>query len=1155
MSISRIGTGTASATTVTVPAHQAGDLIIIFAFRAGSTTAPSLPSGFISILTKSGTTCSARIGYKWASSTSDTSGTWTNASIIDCHVYRASSGNVMGVGKSASASSTTLTVNFPVLTPLADNFSGNSWVAGFVGVNNATQVCTVAPSGMTNESTLVGADSIAGFDTNGGVTTWASTNATDTGTAGDSVSCAVELMLLPISVQPPNIVQHIGGGSYPPSAGATMSNGNLFNLPIMSAVGTGNCIVLGLTYPNGLTVTVSDNINGAWGAAAVHANAGSGNMDSAIYTFPNSLAGQMTVMVAFSAGVNAFQYSLTEFYNIDGSPSAGSTSAANTAGPTAAAGSFTPTNNDSTGGNIIWSYVGESSTSPSTICTGIRAGQNMVLLDADIGWVNADGLFHASSAYVQTTHGAINPTFAMIGDTDKFNTLAIALKINNGQGTAPASGIRLCRVCHFTTDHFPTSGVYSLQSPVIGNCRVVATDDPNISASTAITDNEGNTYTAATTAQGSGIFYCANTQSNSNLQVIINGGGADNRLSWRFYDVIGAATAPFDNAQNVNQTVSAETSFTQSPSPTPTFAPGLCIANVGLGQGPGIGITAPSGAVFDLCTYGGSNTFNQTSTNNFVANDTMQVGNNTFTFVSAIGSTAGNVLIGANFAASVSNLAAAIMAGAGLGTLYITPTNAPNITAFAFTASITFIGSVANNNLAAGYPSVYTAAGTAAGTFAGTSPFGTETDFDYIEDADLSAHYNYSTTAAQTWTWAITNVASNSTSGGFILLKAASGSFLSLSGCSGAVAKGNVSMAGAGAFSARGVAKATGRPSLSGVAAFVAAGKAKASGAAAASGIGALLAGGQAQARGSGALSGIGALVAHGIASARAGAVPRLGNLLALIARGAANATGRTAPFGNAAITAAGVSEAKGWAGIIGVGALLARGEAEATGRAGAAGKAALAALGASQAKGAAAAAGIINLAARAVAMAKGAGPLTSAILVGLIARGAAMAKGRLALSGTVALAGSGAAQAKGSAVPAGIARLTARAVAAARGAGVLGSSIFVALLAHGAAMARARTAFSGATAVSAAGAAQARGMAGIAGAVAVTARGTSVAVGRAVVGTFSNFVALFARGMAMARGALGLNPKVIPAQTFVGRADAGNFAGRADAGSFIGRE
>ena len=54
-----------------------------------------------------------------------------------------------------------------------------------------------------------------------------------------------------------------------------------------------------------------------------------------------------------------------------------------------------------------------------------------------------------------------------------------------------------------------------------------------------------------------------------------------------------------------------------------------------------------------------------------VATDAITVGGVTFTFVSSIGTTPGNVLVGANDAASLANLAAAINGGAGAGTNYV----------------------------------------------------------------------------------------------------------------------------------------------------------------------------------------------------------------------------------------------------------------------------------------------------------------------------------------------------------------------------------------------------------------------------------------------------------------------------------------------------
>ena len=45
MAISIIGTpAAAAATSITLPTHAAGDLIVIFAFKDGATTIPTVPS-------------------------------------------------------------------------------------------------------------------------------------------------------------------------------------------------------------------------------------------------------------------------------------------------------------------------------------------------------------------------------------------------------------------------------------------------------------------------------------------------------------------------------------------------------------------------------------------------------------------------------------------------------------------------------------------------------------------------------------------------------------------------------------------------------------------------------------------------------------------------------------------------------------------------------------------------------------------------------------------------------------------------------------------------------------------------------------------------------------------------------------------------------
>ena len=74
-----VGSAIADGARVTIAARQAGDLLVIFAARFDSTTIPTLPSGWTSAATKTGTDRAGRVGYRVATGSGTTSGTWTGA--------------------------------------------------------------------------------------------------------------------------------------------------------------------------------------------------------------------------------------------------------------------------------------------------------------------------------------------------------------------------------------------------------------------------------------------------------------------------------------------------------------------------------------------------------------------------------------------------------------------------------------------------------------------------------------------------------------------------------------------------------------------------------------------------------------------------------------------------------------------------------------------------------------------------------------------------------------------------------------------------------------------------------------------------------------------------------------------------------------------
>lgn len=175
MAISFIGAQGAAATTVTIPTHQIGDLILIFAYRDGSNTAPTTPAAGGTVPTwnligsSGGNTNSSNFRWAKATATTTTSGTWTNATELICLVYRKAS---IGASVGGSGAATT-TVNYPALT--LNRTDGSSWVVGVAGHRTANNV-DLAPGAMVNRASS--GTEAAGHDTNGGVTTWASTNVT-----------------------------------------------------------------------------------------------------------------------------------------------------------------------------------------------------------------------------------------------------------------------------------------------------------------------------------------------------------------------------------------------------------------------------------------------------------------------------------------------------------------------------------------------------------------------------------------------------------------------------------------------------------------------------------------------------------------------------------------------------------------------------------------------------------------------------------------------------------------------------------------------------------------------------------------------------------------------------------------------------------------
>lgn len=158
--------GGSDADTVTIPAHQAGDMIIIVAGRYNAATAPSLPAGWTEIISDTvsagGLNYGYRIGYKFAVSGSETSGTWTNATRMAVAVYR----NAVSIGNIATSKAT---VSSRITWPALSLDSPPGLVLGFAAHGSAAGSGS-PPAGYTLRGIAPSASSRAVImDTNGPV--------------------------------------------------------------------------------------------------------------------------------------------------------------------------------------------------------------------------------------------------------------------------------------------------------------------------------------------------------------------------------------------------------------------------------------------------------------------------------------------------------------------------------------------------------------------------------------------------------------------------------------------------------------------------------------------------------------------------------------------------------------------------------------------------------------------------------------------------------------------------------------------------------------------------------------------------------------------------------------------------------------------------
>ena len=182
MTISIVGSTSELANSITtMPTHSAGNLLLCLAYNDGASTAVTLPSGWVDrYFAALGSGGYLRVGFKYAQSSSETSGTWTNADQLFVLSISAGANTLVYPNYVSTNTGTSATINFAAqvagtFQSGADDQALLSWAASRNSGNTLT-----APSGLTAEQSATdSANYVSQVCFQASRTTiWASTNIT-----------------------------------------------------------------------------------------------------------------------------------------------------------------------------------------------------------------------------------------------------------------------------------------------------------------------------------------------------------------------------------------------------------------------------------------------------------------------------------------------------------------------------------------------------------------------------------------------------------------------------------------------------------------------------------------------------------------------------------------------------------------------------------------------------------------------------------------------------------------------------------------------------------------------------------------------------------------------------------------------------------------
>lgn len=570
--ITRIGSCSAQTTSCTFSvAPSSGDVIIAFAHRDGSTTPPTLLTGYTNVTTNTTTSTSERTQWKISNGTETTTTVATNATSIAAVIYRGIN-STTPIGTFAVGGAVSATMSYTGFTSIQRDSS--SWVLGCGGHRSATNVGTNAPSGL---SLVSSATDIACFDSNAGKTDFTTATAAVNASSG-WVTISLEVQASTgASYATPALIQRVTSGQ-DGAIGQNATPNVTITMTLPNGTKSGNCLVYAFSYWAAGTITgVTDDKSNTWYKVA---SGNDGSQGIALYYAPNIASGTQQVKAQFSnhpgAGSSSNVWgSLLELTNVaqvatlDGN----SINTGVTADPYTG-GSITTTVN----GDIILSFVAPFWNSGSVTITGITAGTGFTLASAQIHLGGSTSNSASSEYEIQSTAGAVVPATSHAPTATANQTVEIVSVALKG-AAAGSTNTATPRIVDTQVDYLGTSVEPNMPFP----CSTSGTTSFVASINTAGTD----VSTLSDSANGSWQLPVAAIGTNSTTNDIariayfLKGTcSTTNTMSWNLgtpsgdpivvlYSVVGLDSYDTGSGTQGNDTTSTATSPMSAGSITP----------------------------------------------------------------------------------------------------------------------------------------------------------------------------------------------------------------------------------------------------------------------------------------------------------------------------------------------------------------------------------------------------------------------------------------------------------------------------------------------------------------------------------------------------------------------------------------------------------